>query len=445
MPKSTHQFRDPIHNFITVEDRDRKLIDSNEIQRLRHIHQLAMTYLVYPGATHRRFEHSLGVMHLADQAFQTLVDTADGPVREFIPQLSAPQDTLAWWERTIRIAALLHDIGHLPFSHAAEQLTRSDWDHETFTAQHIATSNLSSILGSEQPNLEPRRVAKLAVSDDAYQTVFPDDKVTNNWEALLREIITGDGLGVDRIDYLLRDSHHAGVAYGKFDHHRLMNSIRFLLYTEEKGDVPSTSPELGVTEGGLHAAEALLLARYFMFTQVYFHPVRVAYDIHLADFLSQYLETGLYSTDAGNHLSITDAEITVALRNAAKDPLLPGHVHANRIVQRRHFKKLRTINKDDLQINSSAGQVLHKALAEHFGVEQVKRNAYNKNKQTDMPVLRSDGQVVPASSMSEVFRQTPQPNYDYIFVDNALRVQAAKWLEANRIRILENSTPEESR
>jgi hypothetical protein len=84
-------------------------------------------------------------------------------------------------------------------------------------------------------------------------------------------------------------------------------------------------------------------------------------------------------------------------------------------------------------------------LAEHFGVERVKRNAYNKNKQTDMPVLRSDGNVVPASSMSEVFRQTPQPNYDYIFVDNALRAQAAKWLETNRTRILENSMPEESR
>jgi HD superfamily phosphohydrolase len=119
--KHLHEFRDPIHNFISVRSDERKVIDSPPFQRLRDIHQLAMSYLVYPGATHTRFEHSLGVMELASRIFDVVTkpyNVAHDVVRDIIPD----QDSLAYWRTVLRLAALFHDVGHLPFSHAAEKI-----------------------------------------------------------------------------------------------------------------------------------------------------------------------------------------------------------------------------------------------------------------------------------------------------------------------------------
>jgi HD superfamily phosphohydrolase len=131
--KYTHEFRDPIHTFISVRTDERKVIDSQAFQRLRNIHQLAMTYLVYPGATHKRFEHSLGVMELASQIFDVMTAPANvhhDSVREIIPDDQAK----SYWKSVLRMAALCHDLGHLPFSHAAEkELLPEDYDHERIT------------------------------------------------------------------------------------------------------------------------------------------------------------------------------------------------------------------------------------------------------------------------------------------------------------------------
>ena len=107
------------------------------------------------------------------------------------------------------------------------------------------------------------------------------------------------------MDYLLRDSYHAGVAYGRFDHFRLIDTLRIL----PSGEGESAQPTLGVEEGGLHSAEALLLARYYMYSQVYFHPVRRIYDIHLKDFLAADLPSGKFPTDLESHLQNTDNEV----------------------------------------------------------------------------------------------------------------------------------------
>ena len=114
MPKNIHEIRDPIHVFIRL--------DSRPFQRLRYIHQLALTYLLYPGATNRRFEHSLGVMELASRVFDIVTNPehlTDG-IKELFPE-SSREDERAYWRRAIRMAALCHDIGHLPFSHVAEK------------------------------------------------------------------------------------------------------------------------------------------------------------------------------------------------------------------------------------------------------------------------------------------------------------------------------------
>src|SRR5438067_8490151 len=119
MVKALHEIRDPVHTFIRVDTDERMVVDSPPVQRLRHIHQLALTYLVYPGATHKRFEHSLGVMELAGRVFDVLADRATDQIRDLLKPLSN-EDELRYWRRVVRMAALCHDVGHLPFSHAAD-------------------------------------------------------------------------------------------------------------------------------------------------------------------------------------------------------------------------------------------------------------------------------------------------------------------------------------
>src|SRR5438093_3587490 len=134
MVKALHEIRDPVHTFIRVDTDERMVVNSPPVQRLRHVHQLALTYLVYPGATHRRFEHSLGVVELAGRVFDVVTDPdhIHPQVREVLPDLSGVRRE--YWRRAVRMAALCHDLGHLPFSHAAEhELLPEGWDHERLT------------------------------------------------------------------------------------------------------------------------------------------------------------------------------------------------------------------------------------------------------------------------------------------------------------------------
>ena len=221
--KHSHEFRDPIHTFISVRSNERKVIDSRPFQRLRHIHQLALSYLVYPGATHKRFEHSLGVMDVASRIFDVVTNPEniyENSVREIIPD----REARSYWRSVLRMAALCHDVGHLPFSHAAEkELLPDDYDHERLTKELISSEEMQILWASMRPPLTADHIVKLAVGAKGAVPLELDI-----WETILAEIIIGDAFGADRMDYLLRDSYHAGVAYGTFDHHRLISSLRIL-------------------------------------------------------------------------------------------------------------------------------------------------------------------------------------------------------------------------
>ncbi len=208
MVKQQHEFCDPVHAFVRADSDERTVIDSVPVQRLRHIHQLATAYLVYPGATHRRFEHSLGTMELAGRVYDVVTSPSamTGEVRELCPEANDEQQRL-YWRRVIRLAALCHDIGHLPFSHAAEKdLLPDGWDHERFS-QELILKRLDGQLGRMRPPVIAEDVAKIAVGPKKAKNV-----PYSPWERILSEIIVGDAFGVDRMDYLLRDSLHAGVA-----------------------------------------------------------------------------------------------------------------------------------------------------------------------------------------------------------------------------------------
>ena len=443
MAKNIHEIRDPIHVFIKLDSQERRVLDSPQFQRLRCIHQLAMTYLVYPGATHRRFEHSLGVMELAGRVYDIITNPenlTDG-IRSLFPQTQNEYQRLHW-RRVLRLAALCHDIGHLPFSHAAEDLLPEGWDHERMTRELILSPAMKDIWSSMDPKPDPMDIVKLALgAKKAPDLEFSD------WESLLAEIIVGNAFGVDRMDYLLRDSLHTGVAYGRFDHFRLIDTLRILPppaqgYERER----SSEPYIGVEAGGLQSAEALLLARYFMFSQVYFHPVRRIYDIHLKDFLTEWLEGGCYPIETKHFFEYTDAEIISAMRKATRDDQHPGHIHAKRIVDRNHFRVLHEGLLSDIIASGGMmkGKVIAEAAAKQFGAELVRYDAYPpKHSRIDFPVLERDGTVVSSHAKSQALSKIPGAAFDYIFVDKAILPEAAEWYKKNKDKLMAISESEE--
>ncbi len=437
MPKNVHEIRDPIHVFIRLDSHERQVLDSRPFQRLRQIHQLALTYLLYPGATHRRFEHSLGVMELASRVFDAVThpDHLIKGIKELFPEVTR-KDERAYWKRAIRMAALCHDIGHLTFSHAAEkELLPEGWSHEQLTREHIVSEEMEEIWKSMTPPLRSLDVVKLAIGPKK-----APDLPFSDWEAILAEIIVGDAFGVDRIDYLLRDSHHAGVAYGKFDHYRLIDTLRILPppVSGDKKEV-SIEPSLGIEKGGIHSAEALLLARYFMCSQVYFHPVRRIYDIHLRDFLLEWVHGGKFPITAEEHLSITDDDVISALRAASTDQAKPGHKHAEIIINRKHFKVLYELNPNDFEINSEANVLIAEAAEKKFGQDKIRVDSYSQKRELmDFPVLLKDGSVISSLSLSQVLGKLPIVTIDYVFIDPDpdIRDHAVKWLKKNKIDII---------
>ncbi len=429
MNKRRHEIRDAIHTFIHLDSEERKVVDSRPFQRLRHIHQLALTNLVYPGATHRRFEHSLGVMELAGRVYDIVTDPPNlqhDSARSIVPEHGKFEHQ--YWRRVVRMAALCHDIGHLPFSHAGEGLLPDGKKHEYLTVSLVESSLMQPLWASL--NIKPSDVAKLAVGAKGYHASLSE------WEAILSEIIIGDAFGVDRIDYLLRDAYHTGVAYGKFDHNRLIDCLRILPKSEE-GD--GSELALGVEGGGLHAAEALLLARYFMYAQVYFHPVRRAYDHHLVSFLKTILPDGRFSLKIDDHLALTDNEVMCDLLAAARDPGHKGHVPARFIAQREHFKLLYERTPTDIARTREAGTILSRALAVQFGESSV---YYWEKRETsrafDFPVQTRAG-VQSSSALSEVLRQLPVAAFDYIFVARDKFAAAQRWLKENREKLLDEA------
>lgn len=435
LPKYIHEIRDPIHVFIKLDTDERRVVDSAPFQRLRHIHQLAMSYLVYPGATHKRFEHALGTMELATRVFDVVThpNAVHQRIRRLMPEISQDTPQLTYWRRVLRMAALCHDIGHLPFSHAAEkELLPEDWNHEKITVKMIQSDSMRQIWNAMTPPLRAEDVAKIAVGPKIMR-----EERFSGWETILSEIIVGDAFGADRIDYLLRDSHHIGVGYGRFDHHRLIDTIRILPNLELEG---SDGFALGIENGGLHSAESLLLARYFMYTQVYFHPVRRIYDIHLIDFLRKWLAGGTFPTAPDKLQKYTDIEVMKAIFEADSDSSKKEHIAAKRILRRKHFKLVYSGNPTDVPKNLEPGNAIYTQLCEKYGEENVIRDAYQqRGNVVDFPVIGNDARIVSAKALSKVLETIPEVTVDNVYVDPDNSRGAKEWVEAQRDELLGKS------
>jgi len=273
-----YEIRDPVHGFIQLNEWEKELVNHPSFQRLRRIRQLAWTEMVYPGATHTRFSHSLGVMQVAIRLYAGLVARySDILINEFRYTKDALRGRQ---QQLVRLAALLHDIGHAPFSHALEELmpecedTKKPYVHEDYTIG-ILEHSMRDVIENHPFNKQNYGLTVQDITD-----LFKDPPKGEN--LLWRELITSQ-LDADRMDYMLRDSHHTGVAYGRYDLDRIAATIALVKLPDQSGYT------IGIDEDGTHAAEGLLIARYMLFTQVYFHKTRVIYDYHLKELLAELL------------------------------------------------------------------------------------------------------------------------------------------------------------
>ncbi len=268
MLKPVAEIRDPVHGYVKMTRVERDLVDTPFIQRLRRIHQLAGSYLVYPGAVHTRFEHVVGAMHLAGQIAESLA-----------PAAGINHDQV----QEVRVAALLHDVGHGPFSHMYEEVLaeKTDTTHEDITQRIVLETSVRDVL--EKNGFSARKMSEFAVGKDSNSPPF------------MNEIIAG-GLSADIMDYLLRDSYFTGVEYGKVDVTRVIDSLQV------------ADGHLAIEDAGLYAFEALLLARYEMFKAVYFHRTVRAAELMLVQSMKLADDTlGLTSlSDLSRYLELTD-------------------------------------------------------------------------------------------------------------------------------------------
>lgn len=412
------------------------------MQRLRHVHQLAMSYLVYPSATHRRFEHSLGVMELATRIYETVTakEHRHPEIAALLPEL-ADDDKVRYWRTVVRMAALFHDVGHLPFSHAGEDLLPEGKSHEDLTQQVIESAEMVDIWKHLPLHPDPVDISKIALGPEKF-----DGKLTD-WERIVSEIVTGDVLGADRMDYLLRDAHHTGVTYGHYDHLRLLDGIRILPQPGESGGSDegnsggTVTPALGIEQGTIAAAESLLLARQSMYTQVYHHHVRLAYNRHLQDFLKGWLPGGRFKMDIEEHLGRNDNHVLVAMEEAAGDDSPAGKA-AERILKRKHFKRVYTVTPKDRNLEEpltsvDAMEVLEKGLSNQLGAENIRTFRKSvRGGHLDFPVLIQDGSVLSSLKISEILTNLPEPMIEIIFVEPGLRKEALAWIEKNQASLL---------
>lgn len=270
-------------------------------------------------------------------------------------------------------------------------------------------------------------------------------------------MIIGDTFGADRIDYLLRDSLHAGVQYGRFDHYRLIDTIRILPKADAKPPQESShyqsafpfeelistkaeaskEPTLGITQGGVQSSEALLWARYFMWTQVYLHHVRQVYDLHLADFLRKWLPEGKFNTEPSEHLKLTDNEVNAAMFASSRDTSCPGHAAAMCAVQRHHFRRVYEENFRDRSRNLQSFDLILEALKSRYGEDKIKFKRITQKKQgKQFPVLMSSGDVENSINLSPTLESIPVVSSALIFVHPEIRDETISWLSSKRSAIL---------
>ena len=309
--------KDSVHDHIEITGIARDLLDTPPVQRLRRISQLGTVGLVYPSANHTRFEHSLGVYHVADSALDHL----------------GVRGTQA--ER-VRAAALLHDVGHGPYSHNLEAvLHRHTGRYHDEVHELVGSGQVADVLTDHGHN--PDRIADLVAG-----------------EGELGQLVSGE-LDVDRMDYLVRDAHHTGVPYGTIDHERLVRELRFV------------DGELVLDEGNVQTAESLLLARALMNPTVYQHHVARIAKAMLRRGTERALAAG--ATDPETLQRMDDHSLHVTLRECDRSAALIRRLEERDLFKRAVWAELDAVPEDILAADHEAIASLEAEIAAEAGVD----------------------------------------------------------------------------
>lgn len=405
--RPTQKIRCPILGFIHYSANEREIIDHPAFQRLRRIRQLALTEYVYPGATHSRFSHSLGVMEFATRAFDSICAkrgaTLEKHFHEYPYFKEKPLDKA---RQVLRLAALLHDTGHAPFSHAAESIIQEDENHESLSVRIIKHETLTGefpgvkkILDEYWENETSKIVASL---------------IGGNLEPhlqILRDLISGE-IDADRMDYLVRDSHHCGVDYGKFDHHRLIECMS--VHFDE-----SEIPQIALEESGLQTYEALLLARYQLNTQVYFHRIRRIFDNYLRSYFDCLAEDNFFK-NASDILRQDDITLLNKIMVDSKNSSSAGHKWAKLIWERKFHKQVffqgiieyTRAKKEDIEKFDKLGDNLKKDFPDVDFITDFAKN----EKPIWIHKLRQ-----PSEDIEDHKEDTPGEKIKLIYSDNKVR------------------------
>lgn len=411
-----HRVRCPIHGFIRFSDAEREIIDHRIFRRLRWIRQLALTELVYPGATHTRFEHSVGVMELATRIFDRLAAESGALLEEVFSEVEIlREDTMAKARQACRLAALLHDTGHCCFSHAAESVIHRGADHEALTVQLLREPDfLGNILEGRFFSGCSQVVANL---------IKPEPNSPPQIR-LLRDIVSGQ-IDADRTDYLLRDSYHCGVEYGRFDHRRLIECLT-VWRNEDTGEL-----EMAINRDGIHSFESLILARYQMNTQVYYHRLRRIYDLYL----KRYFEClGAAEFDSPDKiLDWNDVRAMNRMFQDAVDAARPGHEWAERIVNRRHHRDVFSMDESEgglmlkrvrkvfqtIQTEFPEVEFLEDLPEDAISIHKIAREDDQEAKGIDFPLM-DRGRRTSLGGRSQILKTLPTVfRIGYIFADVA--------------------------
>ncbi len=319
--------RDPLHGAIPIDPAELRIIDHLAIQRLRNIRQTGFSHIPFPGATHSRYAHSLGVMHLAGQAF-------DHAFRDWH---FSNASTRARFRAMVRLAALCHDLGHAPFSHCTEfamppladlglgwyrAVENRRATHEDYTIAILAHPSLARTIAENFP-CTARDVAALsssdvAVSDDVFSDLGLDHR------RVLSQLVSSE-LDCDRLDYLLRDSYYTGARYGQIDVPWLLSNLAAF---SVDGHVT-----LALDGRAIYAFDDFMIARHHMFLQVYFHHKSVVYEEMLKRYVTSRDCDWALPADLDAYLGIDDISLEAHLRTA-------GNPWARRIVERRPYRRV---------------------------------------------------------------------------------------------------------
>ncbi len=357
--------RDPVHGLVSFEREEHQIVEAllqaSEVQRLRRIGQLGLTSLAYPGADHTRFSHALGTAHV---------------MARFVERIQSIHSGLPYWQRLTSerarealAAALLHDVGHGPFSHLFEGAVPNGPSHEQWSSRIVRSpeTEVHQVLRSFDSTL-PRRVDNLIHG----QHELP----------YLARAVSGT-FDVDRCDYLLRDAHFTGVSYGSFDLDWLLRSFRLAQPT-----AAGQAPVLAIDgTKGLPAIESFILARLFMFQQVYFHKASRASEMLMTRILGrvrhlvldgkhvegapralvEMAEQG--NTSLESYLELDDALMWTALRRfrSSSDPILSDL--AQRLISRRLFKSLELFGDDATEAGRARCLTIAREIASEHGLD----------------------------------------------------------------------------